>query len=78
MPFKSKRVGASLGASGEYSKRKGHDRGQDRRATLSGVNRGDAPERKRATRAQALGELIGSKVLGPGDNHDRRVISSVS
>ena len=34
------------------------------------MNRGDAPDRKHAT--QALGELIGDEILGPGDNHGRR------
>jgi pimeloyl-ACP methyl ester carboxylesterase len=54
----------------------GHDRGQDRRAALAGMNRGDAPDRKHT--AQALGELIGNEVLGLADNHGRREYNACS
>ena len=40
------------------------------------MNRGDAPEWKRAIRPQALGELIGEEIVGPSDSHGRRKYSA--
>ena len=54
----------------------GYDRGHEHRAALFGVNRRDAPERKGATRPQALGELIGEEIVGPSDHHRRRKYSA--
>ena len=36
------------------------------------MNRGDAPEWKRAARPQAIGELIGEEIAGPSAYHGRR------
>jgi hypothetical protein len=69
-------AGRSLGGSvGRVLHAQGHDRGHEHRAALFGVNRGDASERKRATRSQAFGELIGEEIVGPNDNHGKRKYS---
>src|SRR5437867_3753724 len=67
------------GSVGRVLHTQGHDRGHEHRARLFGVNRGDAPEWKRAIRPQALGELIGEEIVGPSDySHGRRKYSVCS